>query len=46
MNLKVAEVAVNWSENRYEKRKSKVSLVKDSLVFIKELIKLRKRTKI
>lgn len=42
-NFKISEIPVNWSENRYEKRKSKVKVVKDSLVFIKELIKLRRR---
>jgi len=45
MNLKVGEIAVNWSENRYEKRKSKVKVLRDSLVFIKELLKLKKRLK-
>lgn len=43
--LKIGEIAVNWSENRYEKRKSKVKVFKDSVVFIKELIKLKKRLK-
>jgi cellulose synthase/poly-beta-1,6-N-acetylglucosamine synthase-like glycosyltransferase len=43
--LKIGEIAVNWSENRYEKRKSKVKVFRDSVVFIKELIKLKKRLK-
>ncbi len=45
LGLKIKEIPVNWSENRYEKRKSKVKLVRDSLVFIKKLIQLRKRIK-
>ncbi len=42
-NLKVSEIAVNWSENRYEKRSSKIKLFRDSFSFIKNLIKLKKR---
>ena len=42
-NFKITEVPVDWSENRYEKRKSKVRVLKDSLIFIQELIKLKKR---
>lgn len=41
-NLKIKEIPVNWSENRYEKRKSKVKLFRDSIKFIKNLIKLKK----
>lgn len=44
-NLKVKEIPVNWSENRYEKRKSKVKLLNDSMAFIKSLLKLKKRLK-
>ncbi len=42
-NLKIKEIPVNWSENRYEKRKSKIKLLKDSFKFIGNLIKLKKR---
>lgn len=45
LNFKIKEIPVNWSENRYEKRKSKVNVLKDSLVFINELIKLKRRLK-
>ncbi|MDD3711618.1 MAG: glycosyltransferase [Patescibacteria group bacterium] len=45
LNLKIKEIPVNWSENRYEKRKSKVKLFKDSLDFSKKLLKLRKKIK-
>lgn len=41
LGYKVAEIPVNWSENRYDKRKSKVNLLKDSLIFLVNLIKLR-----
>ncbi len=43
LNCRIAEIPVDWSENRYDQRKSKVKVIKDSLVFIKELIKLKKR---
>jgi glycosyltransferase involved in cell wall biosynthesis len=42
LNYKYKEISVNWSENRYGKRKSKIKLLKDSLLFIKNLINLRK----
>ena len=34
---------VNWQENRYDKRKIKVNLAKDSFKFMINLIKLRIR---
>lgn len=40
-NYRIKEIPVNWSENRYQQRKSKVSLTKDSLKFIYRLIKLK-----
>lgn len=42
-NLTTQEIPVNWSENRYEKRKSKVKILRDSIIFIKKLLALRKR---
>ncbi len=45
LNLKIKEIPVNWSENRYEKRKSKVRLFRDSLDFSKKLLKLKKEIK-
>jgi glycosyltransferase involved in cell wall biosynthesis len=45
MGLKIKEIPVDWEENRYEKRKSKIKLFKDSFIFTKKLIKLRKRLK-
>lgn len=45
LGLKIKEIPVNWSENRYEKRKSKVRLFKDSLSFIKNLLRLRRKIK-
>lgn len=38
---RIKEIPINWSENRYEKRKSKVNIWKDGLVFLREMIKLR-----
>lgn len=43
LKIKTREIPVNWSENRYEKRKSKIKLIKNSIIFIKSLIKLRKK---
>ncbi len=42
-NFKIKEIPVDWSENRYDKRKSKVNLISDSFKFLVNLIKLRKR---
>lgn len=41
LGYKVAEIPVNWSENRYDQRKSKVNLAKNSLIFLVNLIKLK-----
>ncbi len=35
------EIPVDWSENRYQKRNSKLNLLKDSLKFMINLIKLK-----
>lgn len=40
---RIKEIPVDWSENRYEKRKSKINLITDSLNFIAHLINLRQR---
>lgn len=37
----IKEIPVDWSENRYEQRKSKVNLIKDSFKFLFNLIKLK-----
>jgi len=42
-NYKIKEVPVDWQENRYEERTSKVKIIKDSLKFLKNLIKLKIR---
>ena len=42
-NYLIKEIPVNWSENRYQQRKSKVSLIKDGLKFLKSLIELKIR---
>ncbi|MDO8667994.1 MAG: glycosyltransferase [bacterium] len=39
----VKELPVDWSENRWNQRKSKVNLIKDSLKFIYKLIELKIR---
>ena len=39
----IKEIAVNWQENRYDKRKTKVKLIRDSWKMFKKLIKLRTR---
>ncbi|PKM91176.1 hypothetical protein CVU82_03955 [Candidatus Falkowbacteria bacterium HGW-Falkowbacteria-1] len=43
LDLKIKEIPVNWSENRYEKRKSKLKLLRNSLLFTNNLFKLKKR---
>ncbi len=39
----IKEIPVDWSENRYEQRKSKVNLIKDSFKFLFNLIKLKRK---
>jgi len=43
--FKIEEIPVNRHEKRYDQRKSKVSLVKDSLIFLRNLLILRKKIK-
>jgi hypothetical protein len=38
---RIKEMPVDWQENRYDKRKTKVNLIKDSFKFIINLIKLK-----
>ncbi|MFA5024724.1 MAG: glycosyltransferase [Patescibacteria group bacterium] len=45
LGYQIREVPVNWQENRYDKRKSKVKLLYDSTKMFKNLIKLRQRLK-
>ncbi len=45
LHLKIKEIPINWKENRYQKRKSKLSTIKASLLFSKNLLKLKKRLK-
>jgi len=45
LNRTIKEIPVDWSENRYEKRKSKIKIIKNSLDFIKNLLQLKKRLK-
>ncbi len=42
-NYKIKEIPVDWQENRYEERHSKVKVVNDSLKFIKNLLRLKWR---
>ena len=44
-NLSIAELPINWSENRYAKRQSKIHLTTDPFIFLKNLCKLRLRLK-
>ncbi len=43
MGYKVEEIAVNWQENRYEERKSKVNVFKDGCSSVINLLALRLR---
>ena len=42
---KIKEIPIDWSEDRYEKRTSKINVLLDSFKFIKNLLKLKKRLK-
>jgi glycosyltransferase involved in cell wall biosynthesis len=44
-NLSISELPINWSENRYAKRQSKIRLTRDPFIFLKNLFKLRSRLK-
>jgi len=37
------EIPVDWREDRYEKRKSHIKLLRDSWIFYQNLVKLKKR---
>jgi len=42
-NYKIKEIPVEWKENRYDTRKSKVNLFKESVKFFVNLVRLRNR---
>ncbi len=42
-NYRLKEIPVNWSENRYQQRKSKIRLFQDGFSFLIKLIKLKLR---
>jgi glycosyltransferase involved in cell wall biosynthesis len=42
-NYKIKDFAVEWEEKRYQKRKSKVNLLKDGFVFFFKMINLKTR---
>lgn len=42
-NFKIKEIPVDWSENRYDKRKSKINILIDSFKFFINLISLKIR---
>jgi glycosyltransferase involved in cell wall biosynthesis len=43
LNFRIREIPVNWQENRYDTRKSRVRLLSDSWKFIRNLLHLKKR---
>ncbi|MFP4514927.1 MAG: glycosyltransferase [Parcubacteria group bacterium] len=45
LKYKLKEIPVNWQEDRYQERKSKVRVFKDAKSFIYKTIKLRKKLK-
>ncbi len=45
LGQRIIEIPVNWQENRYDERKSKVRVLRDSWPFIKNLFLLRVRLK-
>lgn len=40
---RIKEIPVNWSENRYEQRSSKIKVTKDSFIFLSDLADLKLR---
>jgi len=42
-NLKIKEIPVNWSENRYSQRRSKIKVWREAWVFLQEVVNLRWR---
>lgn len=44
-DLSIAELPIDWSENRYKERQSKIRLTRDPFIFLKNLCKLRLRLK-
>jgi len=42
-NYRLKEIPVNWSENRYQQRKSKIRLFQDGFSFLIKLLKLKLR---
>ena len=42
--LKIKEIPVNWSENRYRRRQSKVKVWREGWIFLKKIIKLRRQS--
>lgn len=45
LGLKIIETPVAWQENRYDERKSKVSVFRDAWSFVSSLVNLRRRLK-
>lgn len=43
--FRVRQIPVDWQENRYQRRPSKVKVFSDSLLFIKNLLAFRRRLK-
>jgi len=43
LNLRIKEIPVDWSENRYSFRRSKINFWRDPWLFLWEILKLRRR---
>lgn len=43
LNLRILEIPVDWSENRYSFRRSKINFLRDPWLFLWEILKLRRR---
>ena len=42
-SFKIMEIPVNWSENRYSRRRSKVKVWREAFIFLKKTMALRRR---
>ena len=41
--FRIKEIPVDWRENRYDERKTKVKMIRDGIIFIRKLINLKIR---
>jgi len=45
MGFRIKEIPVNWSENRYSQRRSKLNVWRESFIFLQKMMALRQRSR-